>query len=279
MGIKRYKKEVILNLISICIAIIFLFPLYWIIITSLKGEAEIFSLNPTILPQSISFDAYIDQFKSTEYSIVRGFLNSLAISIPTMIISIILAVPAAYGLARFHIRGKRMFIQSFLLTQLMPATLLLAPMFIMFKKMGITNTFLSPILANCTTAIPFSVMILRTYFMSIPKDIEEAAKIDGCNIFMAFLKIILPISYPGVIMIGVFSFLYGWGDLIYSLTFIQDESMRPITAGIYNFIGRYGIQWNRVMAFGTVVIIPVILIFVFLQKYIIGGLTSGSVKE
>lgn len=279
MKISKYKKGILLNTIGVCIAILFLFPLYWIIITSLKSEAEIFSQTPSIFPKAITFDSYIAQFTSGEYSLVLGFINSLIVAVPTMAISVILAVPAAYGLARFNMKGKKLFIQSFLLTQLMPATLLLAPMFIMFKKMEITNTFFAPIFANCTTAIPFSVMILRTYFIEIPKDIEEASKIDGCNVFTSFLRVILPISYPGIIMIAVFSFLYGWGDLIYSLTFIQDENMRPITAGIYNFIGRYGIAWNKVMAFGTVVIIPVILIFIFLQKYIIGGLTSGAVKE
>ncbi len=196
-----------------------------------------------------------------------------------MIISVCLSVPAAYGLARFKIRGKKVLIHSFLLTQLMPATLLLTPMFILFKKIGITNTFWAPIIATCTTAIPFSVMILRTYFLTLPKELEDSAKIDGCTLFQAFIRIILPIAYPGIIMVATFSFLFGWGDLIYSLTFISNQSMRPITAGIYNFIGRYGIQWNRIMAFGTVVIIPVVLIFIFLQKYILGGLTSGAVKQ
>lgn len=266
-------------MVAILVAVIFLFPLYWILIASLKTEAEIFQLRPTLWPNTLTFDAYIDQFVGGEYNIFRGFLNSLAVAIPTTIISICLSVPAAYGLARFKIMGKKVLLHSFLLTQLMPATLLLTPMFIIFKKMGITNTFWSPIIANCTTAIPFSVMILRTFFLTLPKDLEDSAKIDGCNIFEAFIRIILPLASPGLIMVGTFSFLFGWGDLVYSLTFISSQKMRPITAGIYNFIGRYGIQWNRIMAFGTVVIIPVVLIFIFLQKYIIGGLTSGAVKE
>jgi ABC transporter, permease protein len=161
----------------------------------------------------------------------------------------------------------------------MPATLLLTPMFILFKFIGINNTFLAPIIANCTIAIPFSVMMLRPYFLSLPKDIEEAAIIDGCNTWTAFLKIMLPLSFPGIIMSSIFSFLFAWGDLIFSLTFLSDGTMRPITVGIYNFVGKYGIQWNKIMAFGVVVMIPVILIFVFLQKYIIGGLTQGAVKE
>lgn len=272
------KSKIILNISAIVIAMIFLFPMYWIVISSLKTEIEIFQLHPTLWPKNLTFQAYIDQFTG-EYNLFKGFCNSIAVAVPTMIISVLLSVPAAYGLARFKVPGKKMFIQSFLITQMMPATVLLTPMFILYKKIGITNTFLAPILANCTVAIPFSVLILRTYFLSLPKELEDAAKIDGCNLFQSFIRIIIPISFPGVIMISVFSFLFGWGDLVYSLTFITDQSKRPITAGIYNFIGKYGIQWNKIMAFGTVVIIPVILIFVFMQKYIVGGLTSGAVKE
>ena len=277
--IKKNKMEYIYNFIAIIIAIVFLFPLYWIIISSLKTDAEIFSLNPSIIPKEIIFNAYTEQLFGGEYNILKAFLNSLTVSIPTMLISVIISVPAAYGLARFNVIGRKYLIQSFLITQLMPATLLLTPMFILFKFIGINNTFLAPIIANCTIAIPFSVMMLRPYFLSLPKDIEEAAIIDGCNTWTAFLKIMLPLSFPGIIMSSIFSFLFAWGDLIFSLTFLSDGTMRPITVGIYNFVGKYGIQWNKIMAFGVVVMIPVILIFVFLQKYIIGGLTQGAVKE
>lgn len=273
------KRKLIYNVVAVVIAIIFLFPLYWIIASSLKTESEIFALHPTILPQDPTFKAYIDQFAGGEYNIFRGVLNSLSVAVPSTILSVVLSVPAAYGLARFHIKGKKMLIHTFLLSQLMPATLLLTPMFIMFKGMGITNTFWAPILANSIMSISFSVMMLRPYFLTLPKELEEAAKMDGCNIFTSFFKIMLPISYPGVVMTTVFSFLFAWGDLIYSLTFIAEGSKRPITAGIYNFIGKYGTQWNKIMAFGTVIMIPVLLIFIFLQKYIIGGLTSGAVKE
>lgn len=276
---KERKKEIVYNIIAILIAIIFLFPLYWIVVSSLKTDGEIFALHPTIIPKKIMLNAYTEQFNSGEYNILNGLKNSLLISIPTMFLSVVISVPAAYGLARFNLYLKKFLIQSFLLTQLMPATLLLTPMFILFRKIGITNTFLAPIIANCTIAIPFSVMMLRPYFLSLPKDVEEAAIIDGCNIWTSFIKIMLPLSYPGIIMSAIFSFLFAWGDLVFSLTFLADSTMRPITVGIYNFVGKYGIQWNKIMAFGVVIMIPVILIFVLLQKYIIGGLTQGAVKE
>lgn len=266
-------------MIAVLIALVFLFPLYWIIISSLKTEAEIFSRHPAFWPENPTFQSYVRQFTAGDYNIFRGLFNSLTVALPTTAISVLLSVPAAYGLARFRIRGKKVIIHSFLLSQLMPATLLLTPMFIMFKNIGITDTFLAPILANCTTAIPFSVMMLRPYFLTLPKELEDAARIDGCGRFKTFLRVMIPIGFPGVVMTTAFSFLFAWGDLIYSLTFIAEGSKRPITAGIYNFIGKYGTQWNNIMAFATVIMVPVVMIFIFLQKYIIGGLTAGAVKE
>lgn len=123
------------------------------------------------------------------------------------------------------------------------------------------------------------MLILRTYFLGLPKELEDSAKIDGCNTLTAFIRIMLPISYPGIIMTAAFSFLFAWGDLAYSLTFITTPAKRTMTAGIYYFMGKYGMEWNKIMAFGVILVLPVVLIFIFLQKYIIGGLTSGAVKE
>ena len=192
--------------------------------------------------------------------------------------ALVLAIPASYGIARFTFKGKRAFILGFLVTQMLPVSVLLTPMFIIFKNVHLLNTQLSAILADVTIGMPFSVLILMGYFASIPKELEDASRIDGCNRFSAFLRIFLPIASPGVIVCAVFSFLYGWGDLAYGMTFLQDQAMRPITAGIFNFMGQYGTKWSYLSAFAVVTIVPVIFIFVFMQKYIISGLTSGAVK-
>lgn len=275
---KGKNQKIFLNVVAILILAVFLFPLYWIVITSLKSEKEIFAIVPTLFPKEIQFNAYIDQVLG-EYNLVRGFFNSCILGFSTMIISVLLAIPAAWGLARYQVRGRKFLIQSFLLTQMLPATLMLTPMFIIYKKIGILDTYWAPIIACCTGSIPFIVMMLRTYFITIPKEVEEAALIDGCNTLKAFIRIILPMSKPGVIMACIFSFIGGWGELMYSLTFISDDSMRPMMSGIYNFMGRFGMQWNKIMAFGTVTILPIVLIFIFMQKYIVAGLTSGAVKD
>lgn len=270
-----------LNAVSILIAVIMLFPVYWMIISSFKTNAEIFAKVPTFFPQQFTLDAYTSQVgasANTGSNIYRSFLNSTVISVSAMLLSCVLAIPASYGLARFRMKGSRAFILLFLITQMLPATLTLTPLYLIYNKLGMIDTYLAPILSDATIGIPFVILTLRPYFLGLPKDLEDSAKIDGCTTFTAFVKIMLPISYPGIIMCAVFSFLFAWGDLAYSLTFVTSENMRSMTAGIYNFIGKYGIQWNCIMAYGTVITLPVLVIFIFLQKYIVSGLTNGAVK-
>lgn len=272
------KKNIGMSIISVLIMGVLLFPLYWIIVTSLKTEQEIFQVPPTLFPQVLNFKSYQAQLGSGDFNMFRSFGNSLMISVSCMVIAVILAVPASYGLARYRFKGKKIVVLSFLITQMLPVSVILTPMFIIFKNMNLLNHYMSAILADATIGIPFSVLILQNYFASIPRELEEAAYIDGCNRFTAFFRVLIPIAKPGVIVCAVFSFLYAWGDLAYGMTFIQDQKMRPITAGIFNFMGQYGTKWSYLTAFAVVTIIPVALIFIFMQKYIIAGMTSGAVK-
>lgn len=272
------RKNIIYSIVSIVVLCILLFPLYWILVTSLKTEREIFQIPPTFWPKELNLKSYMVQLEGGDFNMFHSFGNSLIISIGSMIIAIILAVPASYGIAKYNFKGKRAIILGFLITQMLPVSVLLTPLFIMFKNMSLYNTFWSTILADATIGIPFSVLILKNYFAAIPMEMEEAAYIDGCNKFTAFIRVLIPIAKPGVMVCGIFSFLYAWGDLAYGMTFILDQEKRPITAGIFNFMGQYGTKWSFLTAFAVVTIIPVALIFIFMQKYIISGMTSGAVK-
>lgn len=273
------KQNAVLNILSVALLILIMFPLYWMIVTSLKHEIEVFASPPTLFPEVINTATYSAQLKSGDFNMFQAFANSTIISLSSMLISLVLAVPASYGLSRYRFKGRKVFTLFFLVTQMLPVSVLLTPLFIILKTMSLGNySTLSTIFADATIGIPFSVLILRTYFASIPKEIEDAALIDGCNRFTSFLRIFIPIARPGVVVCGVFSFLYAWGDLAFGLTFIRDQAMRPITAGIFNFLGQYGTRWSYLSAFGVVTIIPVVLIFIFMQKYIISGLTAGAVK-
>jgi multiple sugar transport system permease protein len=267
-----------MSVLSVLILIVMFFPLYWILNTSLKFEKEVFLSPPTFFPQKLNFASYTVQLNQGDFNMFHAFGNSLLISVCCMAIALVLAIPASYGLARFRFKGKKLIVLSLLITQMLPVSVVLTPLFIIFKNMTLINKYWSPILADATIGIPFSILILQNYFMSIPRELDDAARIDGCNRFATFFRIFVPIASPGVVVCGVFSFLYAWGDLAYGLTFIQDQKMRPITAGVFNFMGEYGTTWSYICAFGVVTILPVILIFIFMQKHIISGLVSGAVK-
>lgn len=272
------KKNILFCIISVILLCVLLFPLYWIFITSIKTEKEIFQIPPTFWPKVLNTKSYLAQVQNGDFNMFRSFGNSMIISLGAMLIAIVLAVPASYGIAKYQFKGKKAIILTFLITQMLPVSVLLTPLFIMFQKMHLYNSWWSTIISDATIGIPFSVLILKNFFAAIPKEIEEAAYIDGCNKFTGFIRVLIPIAKPGVVVCGIFSFLYGWGDLAYGMTFILDQERRPITAGIFNFLGQYGTKWSYLTAFAVVTIIPVALIFILMQKYIISGMTSGAVK-
>lgn len=268
------QRSAFLSAVSVLIALVFLFPLYWIIASSLKSDAEIFYNPPTFWPNELTFSAYIANFEI----IAQPFINSCIIAISSMTISLILGVTAGYGLARYRIPGTKVFLMTFLTTQMLPASLLLTPLYLIFSSLGILNNYLSPILATSTVSIPFIVLLLRPGFLGTPRELEEAAKIDGCTTFSAFVRIILPISKPTIITAACFGFVFAWNDLAYSMTFNTTAALRPMTAGIYSFMNQYGTQWNKIMAYGVLLIMPACILFVTMQKHIVSGLVSGSVK-
>ena len=272
------KKNVIFCIMAVLVACVLLFPLYWTMITSLKTETEIFQNPPTFFPEIINTKSYAAQVETGDFNMFKSFANSMIIAVGAMAIAVVLAVPASYGIAKYRFKGRKAMLLTFLVTQMLPVSVLLTPLFMLFKNMHLYNTWGSAILADATIGIPFSILILKNYFASIPKDMEEAAYIDGCNRFTAFIRILLPIAKPGVMVCAIFSFLYAWGDLAYGMTFIIDQQSRPTTAGTFNFMGQYGTKWSYLTAFAVVTIIPVLLIFIFMQKYIVGGMTSGAVK-
>ena len=274
---KESRSKLVSFLVGGFVFLVFIFPLYWMVVTALKTQVEIFSIPTPLWPKNLTLDAFAKQLSSSGDTL-RGFKNSLIISCGATVIATVLSIPAAYGLARFRFGARRGLVLFFLITQMLPSTLVLTSLYIMFSKMHLLNTYWAPILADATLGIPFSIIILRTYFVSIPKELDEAAKIDGCGHVSAFTKIMLPIAKPGIVVAAVFSFVYAWGDLIYGITFITNPNMRPITSSIYNYVQQYQTLWNSTMAFGIIAITPVVLIFIFMQKYIVSGPTNGAVK-
>lgn len=161
---------------------------------------------------------------------------------------------------------------------MLPSSLILTPLFVNFNKLGLINNHLGVLLADATITIPFAVIILRTYFRDIPKELEEAAIIDGCNSWQTFIKIMVPISYPGIVTAMSMSLFMAWGDMVFSLTFLNREELKTLPLILYKAMGELGVRWEILMAYATIVVLPIVVVFVFLQRYIVNGLTAGSVK-
>lgn len=274
---KTGRKNIICCIIAVLIAVIFLFPLYWLITMSLKSDAEIFGKVLTYYPHTFTFEPWVKNFSDKDF--LLSLRNSVMIALLSMIFSLLFGVPTAYGMGRYKVPGSRGFMLIFLITQMLPASLMLTPMYLIFTKMHLLGTYLAPALAISSGSVPFIVVTLRPYFKGIPVSLDDAARIDGCGVIRSFLFVMLPAIKTGIITVTVISFLNGWNDLAYSMTFNVKPEMRPLTANIYKFQSKYGTKWNCIMAYGAILVLPVVLIFVFLQKYIVGGLTAGAVKE
>lgn len=274
---KQGRKNVLYCVIAILIAIVFLFPIYWLLSMSFKTDAESFGKIVTYYPHDFTLDPWVQNFSDKDF--LRSLKNSSLIALLSMVISIGFGVPAAYGMGRYKVPGSKGFLLSFLVTQMLPASLMLTPMYLIFNKIGLLGTYLGPALAISSGSIPFIVVTLRPYFKGIPTSLDDAARIDGCGVLRSFLLIMLPTIKTGIITVVVISFLNGWNDLVYSMTFNVKPEMRPLTANIYKFQNKYGTKWNCIMAYGAILVLPVVVLFVFLQKYIVGGLTAGAVKE
>lgn len=274
---KQSTRNALWSILGILVFIIFLFPLYWLLISSVKTDMEIFSIPPTLFPREITWEGYTEQIFG-KYSILSSAKNSFIKAFSSMALSFVLAVPAAYGVSRFKIPGVRGIIVFFLVTQMLPSSLLLTPLFLTFSRLKLLNTHLAPILSVTTITIPFTLLVLRPMFMTCPREVEEAARIDGCGRFGAFIKIVLPIMKSGLVVVCCFGFVHGWNDLVFSSTFNTKSELYPMTSAIYSLMSEFGIRWNWIMAYATLVVLPPVLIFVLGQKYIISGMVSGSVK-
>jgi multiple sugar transport system permease protein len=244
---------------------------------SLKTDAEAFGKIVTYFPRQFTVEPWSLNLSDRDFLI--SLRNSFMIAFLSMSISLLLGIPTAYGMGRYKMPGSRAFLLTFLVTQMLPASLMLTPMYLIFSRLNILNTFFSPSLAIASGSIPFIVVTLRPYFRSIPTSLDDAARIDGCGVFRSFMQIMIPAIKVGIVTVMTISFLGGWNDLAYSMTFNVKPEMRPLTANIYKFQSKYGTRWNCIMAYGCILVLPVVLTFVFLQKYIVGGMAAGSVKE
>ena len=266
------------TLVGILIVIVFLFPVFWMVSTSLKSPAAIFATPPTLIPTPLVLDAYRDAVAG-DPAVVRAIGTSLVISVGTMLLTLVLAAPAAYGLARLRLPGGALVLLLLLITQLLPSIVIAGPLFVLFTRLHLVNSYQALILADTTLTLPFAVIVLRPFFLSVPRDLEAAALVDGATRWGSFFRITLPLVRAGLVTVGAFSFLFAWGEFVFALSLTTSEDFQPVTVALNRLIGQYGTQWNSLMAISTTVALPIIAIFAGLQRFIVGGLTTGATRE
>lgn len=266
------------NILLFFSIILILIPIYWMVATSLKTSGEVFEFPPNLIPLRPVLDSYKDLFVA-ENRYFLFFRNSLIVSITTTIFCVILAIFAGYGLSRFKFRGKPTLLILFLITQMFPFSLMLLTLYLFYSKLKLLNTYFSLIFTLTAVSLAFSIWMLKNYFDTIPKELEEAAYIDGSSRIGSLIRIILPIVGPGVIAVSIFVFLTSWNNFLFAYTLTTSANVRTLPPGItLSYMNFMKVTWNGLMAASFVSALPSIIIFIILQKWFVQGLAAGSVK-
>ena len=252
------------------------FPLYWMILTSLKTSAEIYSRTPTFFPRTLYLGHYVNIVKE---GLSVYYKNSLMVAMSATSFSMLIAILAAYSLSHFRYKGRQTLSQMILFVYLFPAAVLFIPLLIVVNFFGLTDTLSSLILVYPVFGVPFATWLLTGYFSTIPRELEEAARIDGCGRIGALFRVILPVALPGVITATVYCFLLSWNELLYAFTFISTESKKTTPMWLSERILGDVYLWGELMAGAVLMLIPILTMYLLGQKYIIQGLTAGAVKE
>ncbi len=255
---------------------LYLFPVYWMLASGFKTAAEIFANPPTLAPRSPTLDSFV--YVIEHENIARYLRNSLTIALPVTALTLVLGSAGAYALSRIRSRMVDAALVTILLLQVFPEALLATPMFIVFRTLGIINTFAAVILATTSRTLAFALVILRPMFKQVPIELEEASMVDGCNQFQTFVRIVLPLMRVGLVVAGAISFVQAYGEFVYPLTLLSAQDLQPATVGIYSFVGAEYADWHRVMAFASIFVLPVLALFIALQNRIVAGLTAGALK-
>ena len=260
--------------LGILLTMLMLFPLYWMVANSFETSQEIFRIPVALVPTQLTFSSYVSVWQTQ----LPHLATSLIVALGTALLSITIATPAAYALAHFRLRVTMLIVFILLITQMIPTVSLTTPMFLIFNQFGLINSYPGLILADSTYAVPFAVLILRAFMLSLPYELTEGAFVDGAGEWGAFIRVILPLTVPGIVTAGLFAFLFAWGDFIYALTLTTNNTIEPVSLSIYTYLGQYNNEWGSAMAVAALASVPAAILLVLFQRYITTGLTAGAVK-
>jgi multiple sugar transport system permease protein len=268
----------LLFVVTLALVLFLFFPIIWMVRISLTAKPDLFILPPKPLLQNLNFGGYRGLLARTNF--LRYYLNSIIVAIGTVAVSLVAGMLAAYSFSRFDYRGKKTLMVVALSSQMFPWAMLLISVYIFFIKLHLLDSYFGLILAHTTFALPLTIWITKSYFDSIPRELEESAFMDGCSRMRTLGKIIVPVSYPGILAAGIYVFIFSWNDFLFGLTLTSKDTMRILAPGIsLSFIGEYEYRWVEMMSTSIAISIPVVIMFLVLQRYFIEGLTAGALKE
>ena len=274
--IKRMFPKLVIYILALWVLVYSIFPIYWIVISPLRGVKGFFEDSTTLYPTGFDFTFFTNIWSGTNFPIY--FKNSFIVAISVTIITIIAATLIAYVLTRFKFKGKGILLNSMLIGYMLPPMLLAIPLLGIFISMGIEDSLLGLIIAHIAITLPFGVWMLNGFMETVPFDLEESAWMDGANRFQALYKIIFPLLVPGIISVGVFSFIVSFTDYTFGLMLVSSEENKTLPVGLASIQESTSLQNGELLAGAAIIIIPMVILFSFVTKYFIKGLTSGSVK-
>ena len=271
-----FKRIALLHAPLLIMLVFTLFPLYWTIVTSLKHEGDIIRMPIEYLPNPATFDNFVRAWRNVGFSVF--FQNSLFIAIISMVLVVFFSVFTGYALSRFKFRGKNLFMFMLLSTQFLPAAMLIVPLFIIFREMGLLNNPLSLIIINTTMQLSFNSVLMRGFISGIPVELEEDATVDGCSRVGAIFRVVMPLLLPGLVAVGAFSFVGVWNEFLFAFMFMSSNARFTLPVGLRTIIGEFSVNYGTLAAGSIIALVPALLMFMYLQKYLVTGLSAGSVK-
>jgi multiple sugar transport system permease protein len=272
------RTNVLVYTAIVALIVVLLFPVYWMVLTAILPTRDLLAQVPPLVPplEKINFDAFSRVFEMRPVG--QWLMNSTIVTVGATVGAVVLSTMAGYSLSRLASRLGLMVGYSLFTVQVIPRTLLVIPIFMMFSATGLVNTLTGLVIANTVVIVPFGTWIMKSIFDGVPIELEEAAMVDGCSRLRALVRIVLPLAKPGVGAVAIFSAIHAWGDFTYARTLILDGERTTITVGIVGFVGEYTADWGALMAGGLLSVAPMIIIFIILEPMLVSGLTSGAVK-
>ena len=271
----RILGRTLLALVAVGIGLFSIFPFYWMILTSIKPETEIF----TVTPQFWTWQPTLERYQTLlGGAIGRQMLNSVIIAAGATVLSILCGMLAAYALSRFAVPAKRAIAVGLLVVQMLPSIVIVIPLFTVYRQAGMINTYWGVVIAHTALSLALSVWLIRGFLAGIPSVLDEAAMVDGASRAQILLHIIVPLALPGLAVSAIFAFITSWNELLLAMTFLQDESMKTLPGALQQFSSQYGTDWGGTMTASTIFALPVMIFFIVIRRHLVGGAAVGAIK-